>query len=154
LPLPLTRPPVLLSPTSKTSRTFPFWRLPASLTGTLYFLANTTQQLLSLRRTSKPFTHVSLAKLARENQLSPEDLQGSTFSISNIGSIGGTYARYFHIALDSTAVLMDFNLSFVTNSHSHLQPRHCPPSGVHRSSWKDSDSPKVCSLFLQSLLAP
>lgn len=34
-----------------------------------------------------------LAQLAKENKLPPQDLTGGTFTISNIGTIGGTYAK-------------------------------------------------------------
>jgi len=34
-----------------------------------------------------------LIKAAKENKLSKNDLTGGTFSLSNIGTIGGTYAK-------------------------------------------------------------
>jgi pyruvate dehydrogenase E2 component (dihydrolipoamide acetyltransferase) len=34
----------------------------------------------------------SLATQARERSIAPENLRGSTFTITNIGSLGGTYA--------------------------------------------------------------
>lgn len=34
-----------------------------------------------------------LANLAKDNKLPPQDLTGGTFTISNIGTIGGTYAK-------------------------------------------------------------
>jgi 2-oxoisovalerate dehydrogenase E2 component (dihydrolipoyl transacylase) len=34
-----------------------------------------------------------LIKAAKDNKLSKNDLTGGTFSLSNIGTIGGTYAK-------------------------------------------------------------
>ena len=34
-----------------------------------------------------------LVKAGRDNKLTPKDISGGTFSLSNIGAIGGTYAK-------------------------------------------------------------